>query len=46
MGRVWYKSKNSLIWWKDTPDIVGLFIFSFDKKTEFIVNEINICIFN
>lgn len=35
MGRVWYKSKNSLIWWKDTPDIVGLFIFSFDKKTEF-----------
>lgn len=32
----WYKNNDTdRIWWKDTPGIVGEFIFSFDKKTEF-----------
>ena len=32
----WYKqNKTDKIWWKDTPNEKGLFIFSFDKKTEF-----------
>ena len=26
---------NDKIWWKDTPDQVGLWLFSFDKKTVF-----------
>lgn len=33
---LWYKNNESdLIWWKETPDSIGLWIFSFDKKTEF-----------
>jgi len=32
----WYKNKRSdKIWWKDTSDKVGEWVFSFDKKTEF-----------
>lgn len=32
----WYKNnKNDLIWWKDTSGYIGLWIFSFDKITEF-----------
>lgn len=32
----WYKNDDTdQIWWKDTPDEVGLWIFSFDKKQEF-----------
>lgn len=32
----WYKNKDTdKIWWKDTPDNVGLWIFSFDKKIEY-----------
>lgn len=32
----WYKENESdKIWWKDTPGVVGEFIFSFDKKKEF-----------
>lgn len=33
---LWYKNEpTDVIWWKDTPDTVGEWIFSFDKKTEF-----------
>lgn len=33
---LWYKNEETdTIWWKDTPDTVGEWIFSFDKKTEF-----------
>lgn len=29
----WYKNNDSdNIWWKDTPGIVGEWLFSFDKK--------------
>ena len=36
MADVWYKNDPSdAIWWKDTPDGIGEWIFSFDKKTEF-----------
>ena len=32
----WYKNNESdLVWWKDMPDSVGEWIFSFDKKQEF-----------
>ena len=32
----WYKNNESdAVWWKDTPDAVGEWIFSFDKKQEF-----------
>lgn len=32
----WYKNeKTDKIWWKETPDSVGEWIFSFDKKIEF-----------
>jgi hypothetical protein len=32
----WYKNnKTDKIWWKDMPDTVGVWIFSFDKETEF-----------
>ena len=32
----WYKNKESdVIWWKDTSGIIGVQIFSFDKKQEF-----------
>ena len=36
MSNSWYKNDASdQIWWKDTPDMVGEWIFSFDKETEF-----------
>lgn len=32
----WYKNESTdKIWWKDTPDEVGSWIFSFDKETEY-----------
>lgn len=32
----WYQNNPAdLIWWKDTPESVGIWIFSFDKKIEF-----------
>lgn len=32
----WYKeNENDLVWWKDTPDDIGVRIFSFDKKKEY-----------
>ena len=32
----WYKNdKKDTIWWKETPEVVGEWIFSFDKKQEF-----------
>ena len=32
----WYKNNpTDVIWWKDTPDGVGEWLFSFDKKTVF-----------
>ena len=32
----WYKeNKGDKVWWKDVPDIIGEFIFSFDRETEF-----------
>ena len=36
LNDLWYKNDDTdQIWWKDTPDEVGLWIFSFDKKQEF-----------
>lgn len=36
MKNKWYKeNENDLVWWKDTPDDIGLRIFSFDKKKEY-----------
>ena len=36
MKSSWYKNNDTdKIWWKDTPDTVGNFIFSFDKKAEY-----------
>ncbi len=35
MSDRWYKNNDSdKIWWKDTPDVVGEWLFSFDKKEE------------
>lgn len=32
----WYKNNETdKIWWKDTPDNVGEWLFSFDKKKVF-----------
>lgn len=32
----WYKNEDTdVIWWKDDPNSVGEWIFSFDKSTEF-----------
>ena len=32
----WCKNNGSdAVWWKDTPDSVGEWMFSFDKKQEF-----------
>lgn len=32
----WYKeSPENKIWWKDTPDRIGEWVFSFNKKEEF-----------
>ena len=36
----WYKNnKSDKIWWKDTPDQIGLWLFSFDKKKVFNMFE-------
>ena len=36
LNDLWYKNDDTdQIWWKDTPDEGGLWIFSFDKKQEF-----------
>lgn len=36
LGDNWYKNNpTDVIWWKDTPDGVGEWLFSFDKKTVF-----------
>lgn len=36
MSNKWYKNnKTDKIWWLETPDTVGEWIFSFDKKTTF-----------
>ena len=33
---IWYKNKETdTIWWKDDPTVIGVWIFSFDKTTEF-----------
>lgn len=33
MSNNWYKNNESdVIWWKDTPDTIGEWLFSFDKK--------------
>lgn len=29
------ENPDDLIWWQDTPDITGQFLFSFDRKTVF-----------
>lgn len=32
----WYKNEpNDLIWWKEMPDTIGEFVFSFDREKEF-----------
>ena len=36
MPNIWYKNKETdTIWWKDDPTVIGVWIFSFDKTTEF-----------
>lgn len=36
MSNNWYKNDDAdKVWWKDTPDTVGVWIFSFDKKKEY-----------
>lgn len=36
MSNNWYKdNKTNKIWWKDTPDRVGEWVFSFDKEKEY-----------
>ena len=36
MSNNWYKNEDTdKIWWKDTPDTVGEWIFSFDKVAEY-----------
>lgn len=30
---------DDMVWWKDTPDQVGLWLFSFDKKKVFNMFE-------
>ncbi|WP_297571065.1 hypothetical protein [uncultured Anaerovibrio sp.] len=36
MQKNFYKeNKNDLIWWIDNPDVIGEWLFSFDKKEDF-----------
>ena len=36
MSNNWYKNGDTdKIWWKDTPDMVGSWIFSFDREKEY-----------
>lgn len=36
MSSNWYKNEESdSIWWKETFDTVGEFVFSFDRQKEF-----------
>lgn len=36
MSNRWYKEEDTdVIWWKDDPNTIGEFVFSFDKITEF-----------
>ena len=36
MSNRWYKEEDTdVIWWKDDPNTIGEFVFSFDKATEF-----------
>lgn len=36
MSNDWYKNNDTdKIWWKDSPDRVGEWLFSFDKKQVF-----------
>ena len=36
MSNNWYKNRTSdKIWWKNTSDPIGEWVFSFDKKTEY-----------
>lgn len=36
MSSNWYKNNETdKIWWKETPDYVGEWLFSFDKKKVF-----------
>lgn len=36
MSSNWYKNNETdKIWWKETPDYVGEWLFSFDKKEVF-----------
>ncbi|MCM1235071.1 MAG: hypothetical protein NC489_33650 [Ruminococcus flavefaciens] len=44
----WYKNEESdLVWWKDTPDTTGEWVFSFDRENphwaEFFVDSIELC---
>lgn len=40
MSNKWYKNNNAdKVWWQETPDQVGLWLFSFDKKTIFNMFE-------
>lgn len=36
MSEHWYKNEpEDSVWWLDNPDVIGEFIFSFDKKKQF-----------
>lgn len=36
MSNNWYKNEDSdTIWWKDTPEQIGVWLFSFDQKKVF-----------
>ena len=35
-NNTWYKNEDTdVIWWKDTPDEIGVWLFSFDRKKVF-----------
>lgn len=40
MSSEWYKNEDSdVIWWKDTPEQIGVWLFSFDQKKVFNLYE-------